>query len=197
MGSTRRPAHSPACPPACLPPCLACPPACLPARLPAWLHRTLLQQPAVYPTHPHLHTHTHTHTLWCAAAATGGRRGTREQCLEAAARALAGGASVVVDRTGVTQDQRRPFVRLAQQHGVQVGGWRVAEGKRVAGRLGGWEGRGLQRVHRATGGSPGHQKCLLRALCPAALPTEPNAVQTCRRSRARGPTAAAASRRTA
>lgn len=49
-----------------------------------------------------------------------GRRGTREQCLEAARAALQRGDSCLVDRTNVDQDQRRPFVRLAQQQGVEA-----------------------------------------------------------------------------
>ena len=50
-----------------------------------------------------------------------GQRGTREQCLEEAQRALSRGESVLIDRTHVNPDQRRPFLRLAQQLGVQVG----------------------------------------------------------------------------
>ncbi|KAL4419776.1 hypothetical protein ABPG75_006874 [Micractinium tetrahymenae] len=49
-----------------------------------------------------------------------GRRGTREQCLDAARAALQRGHSCLIDRTNVDQDQRRPFVRLAQQQGAQV-----------------------------------------------------------------------------
>lgn len=59
----------------------------------------------------------HAATLCCAD----GKRGTREQCLEAARQALGRGDSVLIDRTNVTQDQRRPFVRLAAQQGAQVG----------------------------------------------------------------------------
>ncbi|KAL4430393.1 hypothetical protein ABPG77_002199 [Micractinium sp. CCAP 211/92] len=49
-----------------------------------------------------------------------GRRGSREQCLEAARAALQRGDSCLIDRTNVGQDQRRPFVRLAQQQGAQA-----------------------------------------------------------------------------
>eukprot|EP00887_Chlorella_sp_A99_P000125 scaffold16.g125.t1 len=54
-----------------------------------------------------------------------GRRGTREMCLEATAAALSAGRSAVVDRTNLERDQRRPFVRVAQQLGAEGSNPRV------------------------------------------------------------------------
>ena len=65
-----------------------------------------------------------------------GRRGTREQCLDAARAALQRGDSCLIDRTNVDQDQRRPFVRLAQQQGAKVRGSVVGRGGWLEGRVG-------------------------------------------------------------
>lgn len=49
------------------------------------------------------------------------RKGTRQQCVSAARRALQSGASCVIDRCNYDADQRKDFVALARLEGCQVG----------------------------------------------------------------------------
>ena len=97
-----------------------------------------------------------------AAAAAGNKRGSREQCLAAARRALLGGRSVLLDRCHVEPDQRRPFVRLAQELRVEVSGGRAGGASRgllcKRARVGLW-GRGGRTAAYA------HASC---ACCAAA-----------------------------
>lgn len=59
----------------------------------------------------------------------GGKPGTKAACVAAAARALAAGTSVVVDRTNLTVDQRAPFVAAAAAAGAAAHALHLSHGR--------------------------------------------------------------------
>ncbi len=49
-----------------------------------------------------------------------GHRGTRVQCLKQAASAVSKGSSILIDRCNIDVDQRRDFLELAKERGIQA-----------------------------------------------------------------------------
>ncbi len=49
------------------------------------------------------------------------RKGTRQQCVSAARKALQSGVGCLIDRCNYDADQRKDFVALARLEGCQVG----------------------------------------------------------------------------
>ncbi|CAM6068853.1 unnamed protein product [Sphagnum tenellum] len=59
-------------------------------------------------------------TRICQDVISKGHRGTRVQCLKQAASAVSKGSSILIDRCNIDVDQRRDFLELAKERGIQA-----------------------------------------------------------------------------